>query len=733
MPSIRGHVNILISSAIDELPFDLTSCLAPFGRFIQILEDSSFVSDSRQDMLPNLHITRGSISFRSMADHCPDLTYDIIGGIISLLETGKLKLIKPTRTMELSALHQAFKLVLEDASCESVAVEDTPTALVKCTTESLRPLELDVHGIYVVYGYFGVRLCEVSLFLVRQGAKHMIVVSNLDPDRESDHRAFVARLTELGVQLDTRPIDWALQSDEVPHKALNASLVIRGVIQLGNAKHLWNRPAFDLGSSDFWITIYELEARSLTEMAQSPHLSESASSQERQCRRTCLYIPKVDFAFASMLMAFGEERPSIKELSSISEDEFFSLLRYAIKQAGSNSSPHIMMGFDKQLLLNLNTPVTLLDSIYSHLPEIKEDSEEATAIETVKDPSDAILEATTQAEVHLAVVKALQHKLCTVMAIEHDMIDPQLSIEDFGLDWLVMFMLRNWIFQNFKANLEPSEVYDSRSLSALASMILDRTTMKLKFQVSEEHSERSGSKGNASKGSQLPSSLQEFPRQPLPSLDESLQASIRSAKFFCSDKEREGIDSAARLSEGENSIMTNLQKRPESLASDPTTLNWMASVYLNRRYLGPRTPLVGTQSYFGTHIAVASPHSQVERAARVTLAALEFKSDLESSRLPTKYLNGEALDPDAYDWLFNASRVPQHSTDQLSKYPKSNTIIILHRGQAFKLELPDDWRAISFRELESTFAEIKDSTAPATDWLSILNTEDRDSWAEVLL
>ena len=55
------------------------------------------------------------------------------------------------------------------------------------------------------------------------------------------------------------------------------------------------------------------------------------------------------------------------------------------------------------------------------------------------------------------------------------MIDPSTPIEDFGLESLIMWGMRNWIFGNFRADLDPAEISDAASVSSLTSRIMDRS------------------------------------------------------------------------------------------------------------------------------------------------------------------------------------------------------------------------------------------------------------------
>lgn len=73
------------------------------------------------------------------------------------------------------------------------------------------------------------------------------------------------------------------------------------------------------------------------------------------------------------------------------------------------------------------------------------------------------------------ITQALVAKLSSMFMIPESDIHIQLPLVDFGVDSLVAVELRNWISQSARADISIFDVTKSRSLSALAETIVDRS------------------------------------------------------------------------------------------------------------------------------------------------------------------------------------------------------------------------------------------------------------------
>ncbi len=405
-----------------------------------------------------------------------------------------------------------------------------------------------------------------------------------------------------------------------------------------------------------------------------------------------------------------------------------AILQYAIDERVQKVSvDHIITGFDRESLMGSKNAGVLEKALFSHLPRTGLGNEKQENVPSSQVRDQTIAGGKTRQEAQRTVISALQHKISTLVTIEPQMIDPSTPMEDFGLDSLIMWGMRNWIFGNFRADLEPAEISDAASVASLASRIIDRS----KFTAEKEHPHDSKDTKSIKKLHVGPG----FPQQPLPSLDATLQAYLDVARPFCSDEEFDRTSLRAAEFKAPNGFGQQLQSRLAQREEDGKVEHWLwDGLYTQRRFLRLRTPVIAFSTYFGTHPFGSVPQTQAERATIISLAAFDFKQDLESGKLDDfkSSLSGQVIDPETYQFLFNACREPHVEEDQIVKYPSEDYIVVLKHGHAFRVNLRDDSGIISFRSLKGIFEGIIAAAPQEMSWIGVLTADQRDRWAKVI-
>lgn len=83
-------------------------------------------------------------------------------------------------------------------------------------------------------------------------------------------------------------------------------------------------------------------------------------------------------------------------------------------------------------------------------------------------------------------------------------------------------------------------------------------------------------------------------------------------------------------------------------------------------------------------------------------------------------------------WLFSSNRTPAPGCDQYDRFPKSDYIVVMKNGHAYKAQMKDSsGQTIKYEHLRSVFQEIAQTAPEDTNWASILTTANRDEWAMV--
>lgn len=296
----------------------------------------------------------------------------------------------------------------------------------------------------------------------------------------------------------------------------------------------------------------------------------------------------------------------------------------------------------------------------------------------------------------------------------------KLPISDYGLDSLLAVGFVDWINQKYALQFSVGEIFDASSLLDLACSI------GMSTQNSSTNSEE-----RLSSKEVIPSqSHNGLPKLPLPDLRSTLERYYSSVEAFGTEAElrttRQTIDDFVNSEEA-----YKLQERLLARANDPTLDCWLADLYNSSNFFDRNVPLVPFGSFFYTHKLSKFQHTQAERAAIITKAALQYKEDLESGVISPYILQGQPSCTYLFKYLFNTSRRPCIGSDIIERFPGNNHIVVLWRGRVFKAPLYGNGSPLSFLQLKSIFEWIMQNANGDELQPGILTSDERTSWAKV--
>jgi NADPH:quinone reductase-like Zn-dependent oxidoreductase/acyl carrier protein len=192
----RGMDVVLNALAGEAIPMGL-SCLTEFGRFIEI---------GKRDIYQNSRIPlwslRRNASFHVVAMDAvfsgdEGLTREMLGELAELVEKGALRPL-PFRSFPASRIDAAFRLMASGKHIGKVVVS-FPEAFVPRRGESLAPpFVIKPDGCYLITGAFGGFGKVVAEWLVKCGARHLVLSSRSGAATPAAE-AFVQGLRERGV------------------------------------------------------------------------------------------------------------------------------------------------------------------------------------------------------------------------------------------------------------------------------------------------------------------------------------------------------------------------------------------------------------------------------------------------------------------------------------------------------------------------------------------------------
>jgi hypothetical protein len=453
--------------------------------------------------------------------------------------------------------------------------------------------------------------------------------------------------------------------------------------------------------------------------------------------RTCFVSLNLTMIEESEVIALHQER--LTQLTRrgcipLKTSNFLSLLNYVLGREGREEKVRqIVIGMDRESAgENSSVAANLMFSLLPH-------TRVETAQVALSKPAEAIgvqvRDATSQDAALGLIMSGLKDRIAVLMAMNVTEIPTNKPIIDLGMDSLIAIELKNWIGSQLKAALQTSEILDMHSLTALAGIILDRSTLRsskdkvlepsLKEVVADQTSVVGAQSQNASSKGVM------VPQLPLPNLDTSVNLYLEWVESFCDNEQliqtRKSIFSFLEP----DGIGQKLQERLRARIQDPSVNAWQHDLYTDHVYRKVRLPVNPFQHFAaGFRPECELSTSQAQQAARVAAAAYEFKMRVDEGLEPD-VLNEQPLCMKSVDWIFNCTREPHQQKDLVKTYPASNHCIVLRNGHLFQVPLTDAKGPITWEHLEDAIDLIIHASNDSVDTLAPLAAGDRDAWAKV--
>ncbi|XP_044778016.1 carnitine O-palmitoyltransferase 1, brain isoform isoform X4 [Neomonachus schauinslandi] len=212
-----------------------------------------------------------------------------------------------------------------------------------------------------------------------------------------------------------------------------------------------------------------------------------------------------------------------------------------------------------------------------------------------------------------------------------------------------------------------------------------------------------------------------LPRQPVPSVQDTVRKYLESVRPILSD---EDFDWTSVLAQEFLRLQASLLQWYLQLKS------WWASNYVSDWweefvYLRSRHSLMVNSNYY----------MMAARAGNAVHALLLYRHRLNRQEiLPTLLMGMRPLCSAQYEKIFNTTRIPGIPKDHIRHLRDSRHVAVFHRGRFFRVGTHSQSGLLSPRALEQQFQRILDDPSPACpqeEHLAALTAAPRDVWAQV--
>ena len=230
----------------------------------------------------------------------------------------------------------------------------------------------------------------------------------------------------------------------------------------------------------------------------------------------------------------------------------------------------------------------------------------------------------------------------------------------------------------------------------------------------------------------------QLPRVPLPALEDTCARFLAWCGPLLTAEEQTATQRAVESFLQPDSGATTLQAALEEYDATEGVHSWL-DAFWPARYLGRRDRIALNANFF--FLLQDSDRSQVDRAAGLIAAAVDYKLALDEESVAPVLQQGRPLSMEQTKSLFSATRIPGSPQDtvrapyseELPGPSRERHIIVFFRGHLFRMDVIDaDGRPHTEAELHAGLAEViaaGTSSASAGASIGHLTTLARDEWA----
>ncbi|ORY17862.1 putative polyketide synthase [Clohesyomyces aquaticus] len=504
----RGVDVILNSLAGDELRASW-ECIAPFGRFLEIGKRDIL----QHEALPMFNFVRNvSFSAIDLGKVEGQLHYvqNALNAVVDLFTQGKTRVATPLTVFSVQEVENSFRYLQSGLNAGCVVVDMNPNVVVQALVPRASQQIFSPNATYVISGGLGGQGMSIARWMVREGAKHLLLLSRQGPKAKLAKR-FLSEMKRAGAHIEAPICDITDSASLEPVlKETSAALPpIKGCIQA--AMVLKDALFESMTFEEWWI-------------ATSPKITGSWNLHE--------HLPKdLDFfvmlssvggiigsggqsnycagntyqdALAAFRVANGQKAVSldlsvmseegyligrqeamkqylqIKQVIPMTQAELFTVLKYYCDPGLS------LVDMKSQVVTGLSLPadmqaasghVSWLDrELFSHLHQLDTSDEIITPDlgASGQFQLSSLRSVKTSGEAGTLVTTAIHVKLSKILSKNLSDIDTRRPMHAYGVDSLVAVELRNWFLKVIKVDVPVFEILGGATIDALGVSVAEK-------------------------------------------------------------------------------------------------------------------------------------------------------------------------------------------------------------------------------------------------------------------
>ncbi|EPE26975.1 Thiolase-like protein [Glarea lozoyensis ATCC 20868] len=518
MTEKNGGVDIVLNSLGGDSLISTWQCMAPFGRFLEIGK-RDILENRSLPMFPFAkNVSFHAIDLKDVQKYKPALCQELKEAIVSLLFEGKIQPSRPLHIYGISEVEDAFRYLQGGKNTGKTVVEMRPDDMVPTLLDIKPAWTFEEHLTYLIAGGLGGIGRSIARWLVKRGAKHLILLSRLGPRTDAAH-SLLQELKEQGVSVEVPAVDIAnhellkttiedLQKTMPPIKGCVQSSMVLADCPFETMSHQnWSAAVAPKvqGSHnlheilprgmDFFIMLSSI-AGAVGSTTQSNYAA-GCSYQDALARHRVDIGEKATTFNLGVMVDDGVLTENSRLLGilkrtgyliSITQPELYALLEHHCDPSLPLSTPlktQIVVGIDVPASLKahaVHPPTFMRRPAFRHFYNM-------TAIRGIKDGSSqpdtddsagpsiikTLQSITSLDEAADLISAALMAKLSKALALPLENLDSSKPMHAYGVDSLVAVELRNWFSQAVDADVPIFEILGDTSFKELGAMVAGKS------------------------------------------------------------------------------------------------------------------------------------------------------------------------------------------------------------------------------------------------------------------
>ncbi|KAJ5595540.1 uncharacterized protein N7459_001748 [Penicillium hispanicum] len=485
-------------------------CLAPFGRFIDLIKDATSFRTSL-DMLP---FSRGaiyaSVDIIQLAQQKPDMLCGVLREVADLYDKSQIHCPQPQTQFTFSEIPRAVSLAQEGEMAGSVILKPHAKDIVPKYPPPPQPYQFPANASYVLAGGLGGLGRSIALWMAARGAKNFIFLSRSGLRGDTTHQ-FIQGLRDKGCRAEVRACD--ITDQEMLTKTLasfqpmmppikgcfQCSMVLRDSMFPNMSALQWQQcvtPKVQ-GSANLaealprdldFLLLLSSSSAIIGNRGQANYSAANMYMDRLAEHLVRKGFPAMSLNLGSVLSAGWLADNKDSKLSgalshlTTSEEELLSLIEYHVdprwKAAKSIATCHTVAGLRDAAYFfrrGVQLPEFFQYPLFTHLRAVPADAhtsepkeESGPSIKEQLQRQDATVD---KEKVISQMVQAISQKLSAMMSIPSEDIEPSRPITSYGVDSLVTMDFKGWIANSLGAKVSTLDLVNGNSIMDLSQKI----------------------------------------------------------------------------------------------------------------------------------------------------------------------------------------------------------------------------------------------------------------------